>query len=137
MCWSRLIPNCPPGGGVPASHRHSDPDQGSQQDLLMGHHGRRIDVRLFRDRHEVGRCLRAGIPGSDHAGEILPNRGRFCGLILLNNIQNGEPLALINEVYGSFLSSLLWGHSILSRSQPSGQCWHLCWPQPKDRITRQ
>src|SRR5918994_2442692 len=25
--------------------------------------------------------------------------GRFCGLILLNNIQNGEPLALINDGY--------------------------------------
>ena len=36
-------------------------------------------------------------PGAITQEKYCVRRGRFCGLILLNSIQNGEPLALIND----------------------------------------
>ena len=45
--------------------------------------------------------------------------GRFCGLILLNSIQNGEPLALINDGYLQHMRSALSG---IGASTSRGRC---------------
>jgi ornithine cyclodeaminase/alanine dehydrogenase-like protein (mu-crystallin family) len=74
----------------------SDSHQNAEK-LSVGHDGG-PDLRLLRHPDEIRRSMSRNIR-RDHAGEILRAAGPLCGLILLTSIENGEPLALINDGY--------------------------------------